>query len=256
MRRGWRPTCCGPSGRCSAMCRDLPRAARGCVGDGRSVDRRGAVRLCVGPRPARAGVAGRQWPGMDLPTRDRAPAHVAQVPPRQPGLHQPGDGAGTRSPGRRARAALALLVAFAAVDLAARNGVVGWRALPELLAVCGAAVGLFAVGGLGLTRWLLPAGQRRYELLWVLPVGACAVGLALTVLGFAHVPFKLSLAIVIGLGVGAALVAYRRQPGVPAVRAFRWPAYIAVLVAAVSLIPLFRAGFATVEGQGQDAHLA
>src|SRR5919107_3006653 len=111
---------------------------------------------------------------MDLPTRDRAPAHVAPVPPRQPGLHHPGDGAGTRPPGRGARIALALLVAFLAIDLAARNGVVGWSALPELLAVSVAAVGLFAVGGLGLTRWLLPRDQRRHELLWVLPIGACA----------------------------------------------------------------------------------
>ena len=133
---------------------------------------------------------------------------------------------------------------------------VGWRALPELLAVSAAAVGLFAVGGLGLTRWLLPADQRRHELLWVLPVGACAVALALTVLGFARVPFKVSLGVVIALGVCGAVVAYRRRPGAPAVRCFAWPAYVAVLLAAVSLIPLFRAGFVTVEGQGQDAHLA
>jgi len=134
--------------------------------------------------------------------------------------------------------------------------VVGWRALPELLAVSVAAVGLFAVGGLGLTRWLLPDALRRYELVWVLPVGACAVALALTVLGFAHVPFKVSLGIVIACGVVAAALAYRRRPGMPALRPFAWPAYIGVLLAAVSLIPLLRAGFVTVEGQGQDAHLA
>jgi hypothetical protein len=134
--------------------------------------------------------------------------------------------------------------------------VVGWRALPELLAVSAAAVGLFAVGGLGLTRWLLPDALRRYELVWALAVGACAVALALTVLGFAHVPFKLSLGVVIACGVVAAVLAYRRRPGTPAVRPFVWPAYIGVLLAAVSLIPLFRAGFVTVEGQGQDAHLA
>jgi hypothetical protein len=134
--------------------------------------------------------------------------------------------------------------------------VVGWRALPELLAVAIAAVGLFAVGGLGLTRWLLPDEYRRNELVWVLPVGACAVALALTVFGFAHVPFKVSLGIVIALGVVGAVLAYRRRPGAPALRPFAWPAYIGVLLAAVSLIPLFRAGFVTVEGQGQDAHLA
>jgi hypothetical protein len=134
--------------------------------------------------------------------------------------------------------------------------VVGWRALPELLAVAVAAVLLFAVGGLGLTRLLLPAEQRRHELIWALPVGACAVALALTVLGFAQVPFKISLGIVIALGVAVGAFAIRRRPGVPPVRCFAWPAYVAVLLAAVSLIPLFRAGFVTVEGQGQDAHLA
>jgi hypothetical protein len=117
-------------------------------------------------------------------------------------------------------------------------------------------VGLFAAGGLGLTRMLLPADQRRHELLWVLPIGACAVAVALTVLGFAQVPFKVSLATVITLGVGGAVLAYRRRPGFPVVRCAVWPAYIAMLLAAVSLIPLFRAGFVTVEGQGQDAHLA
>ncbi|MCW3041681.1 MAG: hypothetical protein JWM31_3586, partial [Solirubrobacterales bacterium] len=39
-------------------------------------------------------------------------------------------------------------------------------------------------------------------------------------------------------------------------RRVAWPAWIAVLLVAIALIPLLRAGFATVEGQGQDAHLA
>jgi hypothetical protein len=134
--------------------------------------------------------------------------------------------------------------------------VVGWRALPGLLAVSIAGVGLFAIGGLGLTRLLLPADQRRHELIWVLPVGACAVALALTVLGFAQVPFKLSLTIVVTAGVATGVVAYRRRPGLPAVSSFVWPAYLAVVIAAIALIPLFRAGFVNVEGQGQDAHLA
>lgn len=103
---------------------------------------------------------------------------------------------------------------------------------------------------------LLPAQLRRYELLWVLPVGACAVALALTVLGFARVPFKVSLAIVLAAGAVAAIAAYRRRPGAPGIRRAAWPVYVALVLAAVSLIPLFRAGFVTVEGQGQDAHLA
>jgi hypothetical protein len=137
--------------------------------------------------------------------------------------------------------------------------VAGWRVLPELLSVAVAAVLLFAVGGLGITRLLLPAEQRQHELIWALPVGACAVALALTVLGFAQVPFKVSLGIVIALGVLVAAFAFRRRGGwgpLPTVRCFVWPAYVGVLLAAVALIPLFRAGFVTVEGQGQDAHLA
>jgi hypothetical protein len=181
---------------------------------------------------------------------------VAPVSPREPGLHQPGDGAGTRAPRRGAHAALALLVAAAAINLADRNGVIGWSALGELLSVSIAAVGLFAVGGLGLTRLLLPARLRRYELLWALPIGACSVALAMTVLGFARVPFKVSLGIVIAAGVCVAIAVFRRHGGVPAIRGAVWPAYLAVIITAIALIPLFRAGFVTVEGQGQDAHLA
>lgn len=126
-----------------------------------------------------------------------------------------------------------------------------------------------------MTRLLLPSRLRRYELLWVAPVGACTTALSMTVLGFAAVPYKANLAAVIVAGAGLSLYALRRpQPviGEPdaesaapgdtdprpraAVRRAAWPAYIAVLLIAVALIPLFRAGFATVEGQGQDAHLA
>jgi hypothetical protein len=147
---------------------------------------------------------------------------------------------------------------LAALGLADEAGVVGKSAARPLTQVGLAAVVLFAVAGFGLTRLLLPAGLRRHEPLWILPVGACAVALSMTVLGYAYVPFKLSLAIVLAAGAGLGAVAWRRS-GPPrgfTARGFAWPAYIAVLVTAVALIPLFRAGFATVEGQGQDAHLA
>ena len=52
-----------------------------------------------------------------------------------------------------------------------------------------AATLLFLVGGFGLTRLLLPEHARGYELLWAPAVGACAVGLVMTALGFAFVPF-------------------------------------------------------------------
>ncbi|HEX6391127.1 MAG TPA: hypothetical protein VFZ89_16825 [Solirubrobacteraceae bacterium] len=123
---------------------------------------------------------------------------------------------------------------------------------------------LFGVGGFGLTRLLLPDGLRRYELLWVLPVGACAVGLVMTVLGYAYVPFRVSLAAVLvgGAALGAwALWRERTHPSASLprrqlVRVAAWPGWIALLLCCVALIPLFRAGFATVGGQGQDAHLA
>ncbi len=135
---------------------------------------------------------------------------------------------------------------------------VGKAAVPPIARVILAATALFAVGGFGLTRLLLPSGLRRHEPLWILPVGACAVSVALTALGFAAVPFKASLAITIAAGAVLGVVAWRRS-GPPAGFSWQgtaWPAYVAIVLACVSLVPLFRAGFATVEGQGQDAHLA
>ena len=130
-------------------------------------------------------------------------------------------------------------------------------AVPPLFRVGIAALALFAVCGYGLTRLLLPEGLRRHETLWVMPVGACAVALSMTVLGFAYVPFKLALAITIALGVVVGFFAAQRRGVIPGgLRSAPWPAYVAVLLAAIALIPLFRAGFATVEGYGQDAHLA
>jgi hypothetical protein len=130
--------------------------------------------------------------------------------------------------------------------------------LDEALRAGGVAVGLFGVAGFGLTRLLLPAALRRYEPLWVVPVGACASALLLTVLGFAYVPFKLSLAIVIAAGValGAVAVRARGAPDARGVLRSAWPAYLAVILAAIALIPYLRSGFPTVIGEGSDAHLA
>ena len=141
---------------------------------------------------------------------------------------------------------------LAAVDDAARAGV--------------AAAGLFAVCGFGLVRLWLPAGLRRHELLWVLPVGACASGIELAALGYARVPFEVNLAAVLALGVALGVVAVRRErgergdaappsPGVSIARV-AWPVWIGVLLICVALVPMFRSGFATVLGDGSDAHLA
>ena len=91
-----------------------------------------------------------------------------------------------------------------------------------------------------------------------MPVGACAVSLALTALGYAAVPFKVSVAITLAAGAALGAYAWRHSgpPVVPSWPRVGWPAYVAVVLACVSLVPLFRAGFVTVEGMGQDAHLA
>lgn len=103
----------------------------------------------------------------------------------------------------------------------------------------------------------------------MLPVGACATGIAMTVLGFLAVPFAENLALTLTAGFAAGVVALRRRPleqdvlperRFPGARAqalrVAWPAWVALLIVMVALVPLFRAGFATVEGEGQDAHLA
>ena len=116
--------------------------------------------------------------------------------------------------------------------------------------------------GFGLTRLLLPDGLRAHEALWVLPVGACATSLTMTVLGFLAVPFDVNLGLVLLAGAALGVVALRRRPisgrrgALAQARTAAWPVWVAGLVIAVALVPLFRAGFATVEGQGQDAHLA
>jgi len=119
-------------------------------------------------------------------------------------------------------------------------------------------VALFAVGGLGAVRRLLPAALRRYELLWVLPTGACTVGLAMTVLGFAAVPFPVSLALVLAGGLALGVYGVRRR-GWPELAPGRgaWPAYVAVLVLCVALVPMVSVQqYAAPVGTGSDAHVA
>ena len=69
-------------------------------------------------------------------------------------------------------------------------------------------------------------------------------------------------------GSRAAIYAWRRDPGLPLARSARqagvsvsWgtllvPLYLAVLIGAIALVPMFRGGFVTVIGNGSDAHLA
>lgn len=163
-------------------------------------------------------------------------------------------------------AAVALLAAAAALWLARDQNAAHAGVLSELGCTVGAALLVFGVCGYGLARTLAPAAMRPHLPLLVFPVGAAASALALAVLGVLHVPFKVSLALVLAAGLlGAVLVRRRMGPltlggrhpkaGGAVVRLV-WPAFALALVLAVVLIPLFRAGAPTVLGQNGDAVLA
>ena len=151
----------------------------------------------------------------------------------------------------------ALAVAAAgALALAAVEHVRGPAAVDEVVRALAATLVLFAACGYALVRLLLPASLGRWWPLFVLPVGAAACGLALTLLGFAAVPFKIALAVTLAAGALAALYSLRRPlPGaVPDRRRLLVLAAAAGLILAVALIPTFRTGMATVTGTGADAH--
>ena len=132
------------------------------------------------------------------------------------------------------------------------------QAVDDVAIVGGAAVALFALAGFGLTRLLLPGELRAHELVWILPVGACALACELAALGYARVPFEVSLPL--ACAGNAALAAYavrtRGLPERPRLEEVAWPLWIALLAACLALVPLFRAGELVVIGTGSDAHLA
>jgi hypothetical protein len=125
--------------------------------------------------------------------------------------------------------------------------------------VAAASLGLFVIAGFGVVRFALPASLRRHELLWIAPVGACLAALELTLLGYAFVPFEISLGLVIALSLVLGVFAVRRR-GWPArprpIGWTLWPLLVAGIVAFLVLTPLLRGGYPTVIGDGSDAHLA
>jgi hypothetical protein len=202
---------------------------------------------------------------------------VAALPGGQPGVPEPGPDPGTPAPPRYTLTpsqnrwlALGALVAASAiaVGLATYAGVQGRGGLADALHVGAACVVLFGLAGFGATRLLLPAELRRHELLWVLPVGAVTTAFVMAMLAYAFVPFDAALAIVLVGGAALGVYAWRRDPGLPLARSgaaagatTSWrtllvPLYLAALIAAIALVPMFRGGFVTVIGNGSDAHLA
>jgi hypothetical protein len=217
---------------------------------------------------------------MDLQTDDRARDDLTDETPNPPpppnGGEREGapdvaphdDAPGGLSPRANRRLAWTAIAvsALSALALADSIGVIGKGAVGGTLRAGAAIVAVFAIAGFGFTRLLLPASLRRFELLWVLPVGAVAVSLELTALAYARVPMNAAIAIVMLGGAALAVSAYRRDPGLPAARSAppggaSWRTllvafYATALVVLVALLPMFRAGFVTVIGNGSDAHLA
>jgi hypothetical protein len=192
---------------------------------------------------------------------------VATLPPREPGVRDPGPppGPGKALDPRLSRGltlVAVVLVAYVADRIKLYEKVnlhVAKRAAIPALRVIAAALGLFVVSGFAAVRLLLPQSLRRHELLWIAPVGACVAALELTLLGYAFVPFDVSLGLVVVLGLvsGALAARSRGWPELPRpIGATLWPLYVAGIVAFVVLCPLLRAGYPTVIGDGSDAHLA
>jgi hypothetical protein len=149
-------------------------------------------------------------------------------------------------------------IAFALVRSA---GVAGTSAVPGVLRTAAVGAAFFGLCGWGLTGVLVPPSVLPHRGLLVLPIGAAVSSVALAVLGLFHVPFDVSLALVLAT---AALAAVRH--GVTARRgAARWagagavrlalPVLLAAIVGAISLVPVLRSGFETIPGQNGDAIL-
>ena len=121
-------------------------------------------------------------------------------------------------------------------------------AIPDTLRALLAALVLFGLTGYGVTQLLLPASLRRHALLWVLPTGACVSGLALMVLGFAAVPFPVSLVVVLLAGAGLSV---RARGAVTVGRTVGWPVFLALVVIGLAIAPMvMELHFETVTGTG------
>jgi hypothetical protein len=159
---------------------------------------------------------------------------------------------------------LAWLAALGAAGLAALviardAGVAGPAALPGVLQALAGSLALLLVCGFPLARLLVPASMARWRALLVLPLGAVGCALALTLFGFAAVPFGVSLPLLLVVaGAGCVLTARRPVPGGgrPPLAELAALAAVGALIVALALVPTFRSGLLTVTGFGSDAHQA
>ncbi|MBV9310826.1 MAG: hypothetical protein JOZ73_08335 [Solirubrobacterales bacterium] len=158
--------------------------------------------------------------------------------------------------------AVALAVA---VILAVAAGVKGVAAVPAVVRTAVVEVVFCTVCGWAPARLLVQGELALDRPLFVLPIGAAVSSLALTLLGLVHVPLAASTTIVVigslaaMIAVGRSAVGRRPGTGPPGGRRLLAcaapPLAVALLVGLVSLLPIFRAGFATTPGQNPDVIL-
>ncbi len=165
-----------------------------------------------------------------------------------------------------ADAACAALLAIAALAIAWHAGVKGVGAVPDVARGLGAVLVLTVVCGYAPARVLVPREMRPHFALFVPLVGCAVAGLALTALGFAGLPLTASIAAVLAIAVLAGGVARSRLGPARAEReqvrrsggrlyTLAWPAYLAVLLTAILLVPMFQTGLTTVPGVNPDGML-
>jgi hypothetical protein len=121
---------------------------------------------------------------------------------------------------------------------------------------------LFGLVGYPVVAALIDGDLIAWRPLLVLPVGATVSSLALAALGLLHVPLRVSLAVILVLAIAAGVRQLRRgagaartAPGTGWRTRIGLPLALAAIVAAISLLPIFRADMATVPGQNGDAIL-
>ena len=120
-----------------------------------------------------------------------------------------------------------------------------------------ACLALFGVCGYAPARLWVPPELRPHGPLIAFPLGAAVSAIVLAALGLAHVPFGVSLPLVLAAGAGSGIaVRARLGPWHDVGAGLLRPAYVAAVVAVVALSPVWRTGFSTVVGQNGDVVLA
>jgi hypothetical protein len=145
--------------------------------------------------------------------------------------------------------------------LALDAGVVGVAAVPAVIRTAAAGIALFAVCGYAPAQRLVRGELAPHRALVVLPLGAALSSMALAILGLLHLPFHVSLPAVLVVALIADAHSIRQhgslrvRPASGFATRAALPLLLAAVVGLISLIPIFRSGFATVPGQNGDAVL-